>query len=151
MASKAAGADLVRTSYVSLHVPLPESAGPHPAACDRIGYLRFRSAGGPDEPARADAVITLMPGIFASAASMDPVARNVVRLAADRGRRFEVWTIDRRSACLEDHHGTKAAERARSVQPAFDYYYGGKEVDGRRFPVSSRPRRRSSCASSASG
>jgi hypothetical protein len=126
-------ADGVRLSYVSLHAPLPESAGPHPAACDRIGYLRFRSAGGPDEPARADAVITLMPGIFASAGSIDPVARNVVRLAAERGRAFEVWTIDRRSACLEDHHGTHAAERARSVRPAFDYYYGGKEVDGRTF------------------
>ncbi|HEX2087235.1 MAG TPA: hypothetical protein VHF89_16250, partial [Solirubrobacteraceae bacterium] len=133
VASQADGAHLVRTSYVSLHAPLPESAGPHPAACDRIGYLRFRSALGPDDPSRADAVITLMPGIFASAASMDPVARNVVRLAAERGRHFEVWTIDRRSACLEDHHGTKAAERARSVQPAFDYYYEGKEVEGRRF------------------
>jgi hypothetical protein len=133
VASKAADAQLVRESYVSLHVPLPESAGEHPAACDRIGYLRFRSARGPDDPSRADAVITLMPGIFASAGSIDPVARNVVRLAADRGRSFEVWTIDRRSACLEDHHGTHAAERARSVRPAFDYYYGGKEVDGKRF------------------
>lgn len=131
--SEAADAHLVRASYVSLHAPLPDSAGPRPAACDRIGYLRFRSARGPDDPSRADAVITLMPGIFASAASMDPVARNVVRLAAERGRSFEVWAIDRRSACLEDHHGTHAAERARSVRPAFDYYYSGEEVDGRRF------------------
>jgi hypothetical protein len=133
IASKAADAQLVRESYVSLAAPLPESAGAHPAACDRIGYLRFRNPGGPSDPSRADAVITLIPGILASAGSLDPVARNVVRLAAERGRNFEVWAIDRRSACLEDHFGTQAAERASDVRAAFDYYYGGKEVEGRRF------------------
>ena len=133
LTSNGADAGLVRASYVSLHVPLPESAGEHPPACDRIGYLRFRNPQGPSDPAQADAVITLMPGIFAGASSLELVARNVVRLAAERGRDFEVWTIDRRSACLEDHHGTKAAERAHDVRPAFDYYYGGKEVDGRTF------------------
>lgn len=133
IASKAEAAQLVRESYVSLKAPLPEAAGAHPAACDRIGYLRFRNAAGPSDASKADAVITLIPGIFAGASSIDPVARSVVRLAAERGRNFEVWTIDRRSACLEDHFGTQAAERARDVRPAFDYYYNGKEVDGHKF------------------
>jgi hypothetical protein len=131
--SHPADAKLVRESYVSLRAPLPASAGEHPPACDRIGYLRFRNPRGPRNPSRADAVITLIPGIFASAGSLDPVARNVVRLAAERGRNFEVWAIDRRSACLEDHFGTHAAEHHRNVAAAFDYYYGGKTVDGHRF------------------
>ena len=134
MRSAAADAGLIRESYVRHHAPLPESAGPHPAACDWIGFLRFRSASGPAAASKADAIITLMPGILAGASSMDQVARNTIRLAAERGRHVEVWTIDRRANCLEDHHGTHAAFRARDVTPAFDYYYNGKEVEGRRFP-----------------
>ena len=130
-ASPDAGA--IRASYIRHQAPLPESAGPHPEACDWIGFLRFRHAQGPAEAARADAVITLMPGILAGSSSMDQVARNTIRLAAERGRHVEVWTIDRRANCLEDHFGTQAAFRARDVTPAFDYYYRGKEVEGRKF------------------
>ena len=132
--SAAADAGQIRESYVRHHYPLPESAGPHPPACDSIGFLRFRSANGPTEAAKADAVITLMPGILAGSSSMDQVARNTIRLAEERGRFVEVWTIDRRANCLEDHFGTQAAFRARDVTPAFDYYYRGKEVEGRTFP-----------------
>ena len=125
---------LVAESYVRHHAPLPESAGPHPEACDWIGFLRFRNARGPAEAARADAVITLMPGILAGSSSMDQVARHTIRLAAERGRNVEVWTIDRRANCIEDHFGTQAAFRARDVTPAFDYYFRGKPVEGRTFP-----------------
>jgi len=131
--SAAPDAGLVSESYVRHYAPLPESAGPRPEACDWLGFLRFRAANGPADATKADAIITLMPGILAGASSMDQVARNTVRLAAERGRFVEVWTIDRRSNCLEDNHGTQAAFRARDVTPAFDYYYRGKEVDGRRF------------------
>lgn len=36
----------VTESVVRVKVPLPESAGPRPAACDWLSYLRYRSADG---------------------------------------------------------------------------------------------------------
>lgn len=131
--SAAPDAAQVKVSYVRHYAPLPESAGPRPEACDWIGFLRYRNASGPSNASQADAVITLMPGILAGSSSMELVARNAVRMAAERGANVEVWTIDRRSNCLEDHFGTQAAFRARDVTPAFDYYYRGKEVQGRKF------------------
>src|SRR4051812_7411777 len=79
--SLSADAGKVRASYVSLDAPLPESAGPRPKACDRIGYLRFRDARGPRKARKADAVFVTMPGIFAGAGSLDIFARNMVRTA----------------------------------------------------------------------
>jgi hypothetical protein len=131
--SKAPDARIVRESYVSLYAPLPASDGPHPAACDRIGYLRFRSARGPLAPSRADAVFVIMPGIFAGASMLDQTARNIVRAAAARHSNVEVWALDRRSNCLEDHWGLTAAARNRNARLAIDYYYRGARVDGRRF------------------
>lgn len=131
--SEAPDAKRVKESYVSIVDPLPESAGPHPAACDSIGYLRFRSRRGPAESKRADAVITLIPGFLGGASSFDQVARNVVRNAAARKRFVEVWAIDRRANCVEDHTGVDAAARERDPTLAYRYYWGGEEVDGKRF------------------
>ncbi len=133
IASAAPGAKRVLTSHVSIVDPLPESAGPHPKACDSIGYLRFRSSEGPEESKRADAVITLIPGFLAGASSFDVLARNVVRDAAKRGKDVEVWGIDRRANCLEDYHGITAAAEAGDASLAYDYYWGGQEVAGKRF------------------
>ena len=132
--SAAADAKLVRESYVRLHDPLPEGTAPHPAECDWISYMRWRNAKGPSKPTKAHSVVVLMPGFLAGGKGFDQLARNTVRTAAARGRNVEVWGLDRRANCLEDHHGMRAAARARSILPAFDYYYGGKEVDGKRFP-----------------
>jgi hypothetical protein len=137
--SSAADAKLVRESYVRLHDPLPEGTPPHPAECDWISYMRWRNAKGPSKATRAHAVVVLMPGFLGGAKSFDQLARNTVRTAAARKRNIEVWVIDRRANCLEDHHGVRAAARARSILPAFDYYYGGKEVDGRTFPGFTSP------------
>jgi hypothetical protein len=60
-------------------------------------------------------------------------ALGVVQLAAERGRSVEVWGLDRRSNCLEDRHGLDAALRANDAGLALDYYFGRKEVEGRRF------------------
>jgi hypothetical protein len=57
----------VKETYVRIYEPLPKRAGPHPARCNWIGYLRFRHASGPKKPSRADAVFVSMPGIFAGA------------------------------------------------------------------------------------
>jgi hypothetical protein len=124
----------VRESYVRLYAPLPAADGPRPAACNWIGYLRFRSAHGPHKASRANAIFVTMPGIFAGASSLDQFARNVVRTAAQRHRHVEVWTLDRRSNCLEDHRGIQVAARRHDPKLAFDYYFHGAAVGGRRFP-----------------
>lgn len=131
--SKAPDAKRVRESYVTIRDPLPESVGPHPEACDSISYLRFRHADGPKRSKDADAVITTMPGFLGGAGSFDQLSRHVVRRAAKRGRYVEVWAIDRRANCLEDHHGVEAAAAAEDAALAYRYYWGGEEVAGRRF------------------
>jgi hypothetical protein len=125
---------VVRESFVRLRAPMPDSSPPRPAACDWISYLRFRHARGPRRAARADAVLVMMPGIFAGGGSFDQVARHTVRRAARGGRKVEVWGLERRSNCLEDHHGVRAGIRSGDPRVSFGYYYYGREVDGRRFP-----------------
>jgi hypothetical protein len=127
-------AKVVKESAVRLHAPMPESAPEHPEACDWISYLRFRHVDGPRRASRANAVLTLMPGIFAGGGSFDQVARNTVRRAAKRGRHVEVWGIDRRSNCLEDHRGVRAGVKTGDPRVSFGYYFEGREVDGRTFP-----------------
>jgi pimeloyl-ACP methyl ester carboxylesterase len=131
--SSAPDASRVKESFVRLRAPLPEEVGEHPKACDWITYLRFRHPRGPRKAPKADAVVVLIPGFLGGAGSFDQLARNAVRNAGARGRRIEVWALDRRANCLEDHHGVRAAARAGDVAPAFDYYYEGEEVEGRRF------------------
>ncbi len=134
ISSTAPDASLVRESYVSLYAPLPAADGPRPAACDRIGYLRFRDAGGPANPAQAAAIFVAQPGIFEGAGALDQVARNTVRAAAQRGYDVEFWALSRRSNCLIDDFGVQAAAAAHDPQLALDYYYDGGTIDGQRFP-----------------
>ncbi|MEU2091557.1 hypothetical protein [Nocardia beijingensis] len=123
----------VAESIVSLRIPLPDTVGPHPAACDRLSYLRYRDVAGPARSADADGVLVAQPGIFEGAGAFDSLARNTVAAAAEQGRHLEFWALDRRSNCLEDHLGRQAGLTARDVHLAIDYYYRGAEIDGRRF------------------
>jgi hypothetical protein len=123
----------VKESYVRVYDPLPESAGAHPPECDWIGYLRLRNAKGPRKATRADAVLVSMPGFLGGAASFDQVGRNVVVSAARKRRNVEVWALDRRSNCLEDHLGVEEAARRGDARIAYEYYFYGREVRGRRF------------------
>ena len=123
----------VREYLVRVYDPLPPDAGAHPAACDWIQYLRFRSADGPQEAKDADAVVVIIPGFLGGAGSFDQVARNTVRSAAKRGRSVEYWSLDRRANCLEDHRGIRAAAKAEDPSVAFDYYWGGRPVNGKTF------------------
>jgi hypothetical protein len=125
---------IVKESAVRLYAPMPESSPEHPEACDWISYLRFRHADGPRRSPRADAVLTLMPGIFAGGGSFDQVARHTIRRAAKRGAMVEVWGIDRRSNCLEDHRGVRAGVKTGDPRVSFGYYFEGREVDGHTFP-----------------
>ncbi|MFJ1455190.1 hypothetical protein [Nocardia sp. N2S4-5] len=127
-----AGSD-VRESVVRVKVPLPDSAGPHPAACDWLSYLRYRHVNGPQNAAEADRILIAQPGVLEGASAFDTVARNTVAAAAQRGQQVEFWALDRRSNCLEDHTGIEAAVTEANPEVAVGYYYRGDSVDGRRF------------------
>lgn len=123
----------VLESEVSVYLPLPASAGAHPAACDWLSYLRYRAAAGPANSADADRVLVAQPGILEGAGAFDSVARNTVAAAAKLGKHIEFWALERRSNCLEDNTGIHAAEAVHNAQIAIDYYYHGASVDGRTF------------------
>ncbi len=131
--STAPDASLVTESYVSLYAPLPAADGPRPAACDRIGYLRFRNPTGPSDPAQAAAIFVAQPGIFEGAGALDQVARNTVRAAAAKGYSVEFWALNPRSNCLEDDLGVQVAAAFHSPQPALSYYYGNQSLFGQKF------------------
>jgi len=126
-------AGLVSESYVSLYEPLPASDGPHPAACDRIGYLRFRAASGPSNPENADAIYVTQPGILEGAGALDQVARNTIIDAEQKGYHVELWALSRRSNCLVDSTGIAAAIAAHNPNVAFNYYFGGQPINGQTF------------------
>lgn len=123
----------VDASVVSVFAPLPEGALPHPAQCDFLSYLRYKSVDGPADSADADRILLAQPGIFEGAGAFESVARNTVSAAAAQGSHVEFWALDRRSNCLEDHAGTQAALATSDLEAATDYYYGGAEVGGKRF------------------
>lgn len=119
----------VTESVVRVKVPLPDAAGPRPAACDWLSYLRYRSADGPAASADADRILVAQPGILEGAGAFDSVARNTVTRAAEQGTHIEFWALDRRSNCLEDRTGIASGDQHTAV----DYYYRGKQVGGRTF------------------
>lgn len=123
----------VEASVVSVPAPLPPDALPHPVQCDYLSYLRYTSVDGPAKSADADRILVAQPGIFEGAGAFESVARNTVSAAAAQGSHIEFWALDRRSNCLEDHAGTQAALKTGDLKTATDYYYGGAEVDGKRF------------------
>jgi hypothetical protein len=131
--SKAPDAKRVKESYVHLYAPLPASDGSRPPGCDWIGYLRFRDARGPKRAKKADAVFVTMPGIFAGASMLDQFARNTVRRGIKAHKHFEVWTLDRRSNCLEDHWGSTYAAKKHDYRIGLNYYYHGGSAGGRKF------------------
>ncbi|MEE2031890.1 hypothetical protein [Rhodococcus chondri] len=126
-------ADRVLGSVVSISAPLPPEVGPRPPECDRVSYLRWRSADGPAESVDADRVLVAQPGIFEGAGAFESVARNTVVAAAERGAHVEFWALDRRSNCLEDHTGVQAALATGNLDTATDYYFHGADIDGARF------------------
>lgn len=123
----------VEETFVKLHYPLPVSAGPRPAECDWVGYMRWRHKDGPKDSKDADAVITSMPGFGGGAAELSMHGAQTVHAAAAKGKKIEYWALERRSSCLEDLTGLHAADQARDADVALGYYFQGKEVAGKRF------------------
>ena len=123
----------VAESLVRVHNPLPPGTPAHPKACEWLEALRFRHRRGPRRAKNADAVAVLIPGFLGGAGSFDQLARLTVWKAARRGRYIEVWAVDRRANCLEDDRGVNAAARANDASAAYDYYWNGRPVGGKRF------------------
>lgn len=123
----------VQVSHVRLCSPLPPEFPDHPAGCDELSYLRYRLSSGPIDAAAADAICVMQAGAWGGAYSLDRLARNTLRAAADKGRTIEWWTLARRGCGAWDRTGIDAATAAGDAKVAYDYYYGGAEVDGRRF------------------
>ncbi|WP_327141258.1 hypothetical protein [Nocardia sp. NBC_01327] len=125
--------DDVQATYVRLHYPSPFSTMAHPEACDWISYVRYRSATGPAATSDADAVLTMQPGTFSSAANLDIQGPQVVRKAAAQGKHVEYIALVRRSSCAEDRTGWQAAQEAGDYRVAADYYFHDKPVNGQTY------------------
>jgi pimeloyl-ACP methyl ester carboxylesterase len=124
----------VITTLERIYSPAPTANGVPPEECNYIHYLRFRLREGSADPTSADAVIVLIPGFLGGANSLEGISRQLVYMAwKQRHQRIEVWAIDRRANNIEDLTGLNAAEEARDINPAIDYYYHGAEIDGHTF------------------
>ncbi|MBJ7330858.1 MAG: hypothetical protein JHC95_13235, partial [Solirubrobacteraceae bacterium] len=115
----------VAKSLVTIDAPLPASVTGAPDACQQLQYYRYRRAAGPTDPQQSDAVFVNMPGVLAGSGSLEMNALEVVQDAADSGGSVEVWALNRRSNCLEDHTGLQAAAAAKDAGVALDYYLHG--------------------------
>ncbi|QIS03943.1 hypothetical protein F5X71_17890 [Nocardia brasiliensis] len=126
--------DGIAVSYVSFLLPLPASAAPHPASCERTGYLRYRAVGSPQDARDADAVVVQQAGMIGGAVNSDGVAANTVRSAKSLGRNVEFWALARRGSCLDETVGFDYALETGNYLDAVDYYFNGKPIEGRTFP-----------------
>ncbi|GAB0105461.1 hypothetical protein JMUB6875_44400 [Nocardia sp. JMUB6875] len=125
--------DGVDIRHIRMSSPLPDTFPEHPAGLDELHYLRYRSATGPTESADAEAILVMHPGTWAGGQSLDRLARNVVRAAAERGRSIEWWSVARRSEGSTDLTGIHAAYAVDDPGLAIDYYFRGKSVGGSTF------------------
>ncbi|GAB4586221.1 hypothetical protein [Nocardia sp. IFM 10818] len=123
----------IQLSMVAQTIPLAEDLPNYPRECDILRHLRVKWADAEDDPARADAVIVLLPGAIAGARSLQPLSRNTIRNLRAAGVTAEVWVIDRRANGVEDHSAIEAAVAEGDYHLAFDYFYGGRTVGGRVF------------------
>jgi len=119
---------------VTVFAPLPASCPSHPAACDKLNFLRIRHILGPDNPSNADRILIAQPGILEGASAFYNVAANLVTRAYDeKGKFVEFWAIDRRSNCLEDMNGLRLARETGNLHDMVDYYYRNKPYHGQYF------------------
>lgn len=104
----------------------PVTGDATPAELRHAVFYRYRL-----DPGRAvRAIVVLVPGIASGAGDFDYLAR---RLLARSGGSVEVWAFERRPNRLEDLTGMEEAERLGRAEVAERYYFGGSEIDGRRF------------------
>ena len=129
---------LVVSTYESAPAIYQVSHPDLPPQCHDVKYLRFKTRSSSDDSAEADAALLLMPGVLEGANGFEYIGRQLVYMAkTQRNKNIEVWSMDRRSNCLEDLTGFEAAEQAHTVTEAEDlllgYYYFGEEIEGKKF------------------
>ncbi len=94
-------------------------------------YTSYRLA---SDSGPVDTVLTLMPGTWVGAMSIDQVARDLLRMAAEDGRKgIEVWLVDRRSEQLEDHTGLRWAQLNLNSKPIEEIIQGISDYYRPRF------------------
>jgi hypothetical protein len=122
------------TTDVTVDAPLPSAFAAHPAACDKLHFLRIRRIGGPADPSSADKVLIAQPGVLEGASAFYNVGANLVtRAYAEKGKHVEFWAVDRRPNCLEDLNGLRLAKSTGNPVDAIDYYYRQKPYNGAKF------------------
>jgi hypothetical protein len=128
---------LVQTTLVSVDAMVPASQFGAPAACDKVSFLRIKLKAASDDAEQADAAILMVPGVLEGAGAFSYIGKQLVYMAHQAGKTIEVWGMDRRSNCLEDHAGFDAAEKVFTSGQAEDalvnYYYKGSAVNGKVF------------------
>jgi len=125
---------LTKATAVTVSAPLPASCPSHPAACDKLNFLRVRHVNGPVNPSDADRILIAQPGVLEGASAFYNVAANLVtRASNEKGKFVEFWAIDRRSNCLEDMNGLRLARETGNLHDLVDYYYRNKPYHGQYF------------------
>lgn len=143
---------VVSVEEQTVYSPAPRNNGTPPPECDYIHFLRFRPSDGstlkPDDPhgvnpQTTDAMLVMLPGILEGANGFEYLGRQMVYIAKTRkGVNLEVWAVERRPNTLEDLSAANYLEREleagritveEAARKAIDYYYLGKEVNGRTF------------------
>lgn len=110
----------------------PATGTATPGDYNQTQVLRYRQDR--ETPVAARAIVVAMPGFLGGGASLDPLARALVRRGAAAGEAIEVWAIDRRANLLEDLRGMNAAEATGDPEVAARYYFGGEALGGVPFP-----------------
>jgi hypothetical protein len=110
---------------VSAYLQVPSNAQPSdtPSALNVVRFLRTYDK---DANGRADAIILFQDG--ATAGPWGVLAKQIVDMAAQRGKWVEVWMVDRRENGLEDHRGFSLAIHKGDPRVALDYYYGESAI-----------------------
>ncbi len=142
---------VVTVELQRIYSPAPRNNGTPPPECDYVQFLRFRPSDGstldPTDATRAnasrtDAMLVMLPGLVEGANGFEYLGRQLVYAAKNRGLNLEIWAIDRRPNNLEDLSCANYVEeklrrgeigQEEAVQTLIDYYYLGKEVNGRKF------------------
>lgn len=121
----------VKTEEKSVYAPAPADNGPPPVACDAIHYLSLTPEGSDASP---DAVLLLAPGMGTGMGALTHLGKNLIYVAKiEHNANIQVLIAERRGNCLEDLTGVNAAEAAQDINPAIDYYYNAKPINGKVF------------------
>jgi hypothetical protein len=115
-----------RADIVAEYLQLPSIAQPAdtPSALNHVAFVRIYDT---DANGRADAIVLFQDGVTAGGWSV--LGKQLVDMAARRGKWIEVWMLDRREKNLEDRTGLTNAIAANDPSLAIQYYYGNNAFD----------------------